>query len=352
MLFADKNALRTQLKVNMLRIRERELLYYTNNCLAISTSAALLAGFAWYGLTEVPFDSNASAVTQTMYLVITTLIMGLELLTVVNATLCAILGPGLALRGPDGSMHNAVQGMMTHYRFTLACFTLGLICFMLSALLYAWMQFDWTLALPMTLLIIYFLFILCALPHLSVAIPFITGNPSRLAPRERTSSHLSCPLLARVPARGPAAHPRRTHTDAGSHPGAWSRRWFTPRCLARAVLDPVADGQVIHPVVACSGHHVTLVSRLSPAAQPSLLLANLQALPAASRGSGDRSLQHTGRRNLERARATVRPAGARADGATGARVRSADGRAQGAVRPPAGISPRNDGNRRHMIDKL
>ena len=43
MLFADKNALRTQLKVNMLRIRERELTYYTNNCLAISTSSALLA---------------------------------------------------------------------------------------------------------------------------------------------------------------------------------------------------------------------------------------------------------------------------------------------------------------------
>ena len=157
MLFADKNALRTQLKVNMLRIRERELSYYTNNCLAISTSSALLAGFAWYGLTEVPFDSNASALMQTFYLVVTTLIMGLELLTVVNATLCAILGPGLALRGPDGSMHNAVAGMMTHYRFTLGCFTIGLVCFMISALLYAWMQFDWTLALPMTLLIIYFL---------------------------------------------------------------------------------------------------------------------------------------------------------------------------------------------------
>ena len=52
MLYADKNALRTQLKVQMLRIREKELMYYTNNCLSISTSAALLAGFAWYGLTE------------------------------------------------------------------------------------------------------------------------------------------------------------------------------------------------------------------------------------------------------------------------------------------------------------
>jgi hypothetical protein len=101
---------------------------------------------------------QADAMTQTLYLVVTTLIMGLELLTVVNATLCAILGPGLALRGPDGSMHTAVNGMMTHYKFTLMCFATGLICFMLSALLYGWMQFPWTLALPMTILICYFLY--------------------------------------------------------------------------------------------------------------------------------------------------------------------------------------------------
>ena len=84
--------------------------------------------------------------------------MGLELLTVVNATLCAILGPGLALRGPDGSMHDAVTGMILHYRFTLACFTMGIIFFMFSALLYAWMQFTWELALPETLVIFYFLY--------------------------------------------------------------------------------------------------------------------------------------------------------------------------------------------------
>ena len=114
--YVKSTTLRTNLKVNMLRIRERELMFFTNNCLSISTSAALLAGFAWYGLTEVPFESDANVVIQTAYLVVTTLIMGLELLTVVNATLCAILGPGLALRGPDGSMHTAVAGMMTHYR--------------------------------------------------------------------------------------------------------------------------------------------------------------------------------------------------------------------------------------------
>ena len=31
------------------------------------------------------------------------------------------------------------------------------ICFMLSALLYGWMQFDWSLAMPMTVLLAYFL---------------------------------------------------------------------------------------------------------------------------------------------------------------------------------------------------
>mmetsp|Transcript_10382 Transcript_10382/g.26984 ORF Transcript_10382/g.26984 Transcript_10382/m.26984 type:complete len:217 (-) Transcript_10382:239-889(-) len=143
MLYADKNALRTNLKVNLLRIRERELTFYTNNCLSISTQAALLAGFAWFGLTEVPWEADANEYVQAVYLVVTTLIMGLQMLTVVNATLVAILGPGLALRGPDGSMHTAVDGMMTHYRFTFASFSLGLVCFQFSALLYHWMQFTW-----------------------------------------------------------------------------------------------------------------------------------------------------------------------------------------------------------------
>mmetsp|Transcript_23391 Transcript_23391/g.78658 ORF Transcript_23391/g.78658 Transcript_23391/m.78658 type:complete len:188 (+) Transcript_23391:106-669(+) len=160
MLYADKNALRTNLKVNLLRIRERELNFYTNNCLSISTQAALLAGFAWYGLTEVPFEPDASDAVQAVYLIVTTLIMGLEMLTVVNATLTAILGPGLALRGPDGSMHRAVDGMMTHYRFTFACFSLGLLCFQFSALLYGWMQFTWDIALPMSILFLSMVYIM------------------------------------------------------------------------------------------------------------------------------------------------------------------------------------------------
>ena len=51
--------------------------------------------------------------------------MGFELIAVLNSTLCSMLGPGLALRGPDGSMHRAVDGLMLEYRLTFLFFTMG-----------------------------------------------------------------------------------------------------------------------------------------------------------------------------------------------------------------------------------
>ena len=37
MLFADKRALETNLQVSLLKIREKELQFYTQNCIAIGT---------------------------------------------------------------------------------------------------------------------------------------------------------------------------------------------------------------------------------------------------------------------------------------------------------------------------
>jgi hypothetical protein len=142
MLFADKNALRTRLKVSLLVIRQRELNFYTNNCISIGTNALFFASFAWWGLTEPPFNELGNDVVQTTYLAITAAIMVLELLATVNATLCSILGPALAIRGPDGAMHQAVDGMVTHYRFTFGCFAIGVFGFELSLVSYMWMLFD------------------------------------------------------------------------------------------------------------------------------------------------------------------------------------------------------------------
>ena len=40
MLFADKRALETNLQVSLLKIREKELQFYTQNCIAIGTQVA------------------------------------------------------------------------------------------------------------------------------------------------------------------------------------------------------------------------------------------------------------------------------------------------------------------------
>ena len=53
MLYADKRALETNLQVSLLKIREKELQFYTQNCIAIGTQAALLSGFAYNGIIQV-----------------------------------------------------------------------------------------------------------------------------------------------------------------------------------------------------------------------------------------------------------------------------------------------------------
>ena len=99
MLFADKRALETNLKVSLLAIREKELNFYTTNCLAVGTQSALLAGFAYSGLTQVAFPHEAPYLIKLLYMLTTTTAMGFELIAVMNTTLLSMVGPGLALRG-------------------------------------------------------------------------------------------------------------------------------------------------------------------------------------------------------------------------------------------------------------
>ena len=174
MLYADKRALETNLKVNLLAIREKELNYYvrsrkilkltpldkiasarpysagssrllfsqSQNCLAIGTQAALLAGFAYSGLTQVAIPLDSEYVLKLLYLLVTTTAMCLELIAVMNTTLLSMMGPGLALRGPDGSMHPAVDGMIEEYQYAYLNFVLGLIAFHFSAALFGWLMFN------------------------------------------------------------------------------------------------------------------------------------------------------------------------------------------------------------------
>lgn len=113
------------------------------NCLAVGTQAALLAGFAYSGLTQVAIPLDSEYVLKLLYLLVSTTAMCLELIAVMNTTLLSMMGPGLALRGPDGSMHPAVDGMIVEYQYAYLNFVLGLIFFHFSAALFSWLMFNW-----------------------------------------------------------------------------------------------------------------------------------------------------------------------------------------------------------------
>ena len=159
MLFADKQALETDLKVSLLAIRERELELYTDNCRNIGAQAALLAGFAYSALTFEMMDvdtvctaelamsrdcdaASESEVFTSLYRLCATLSMMLNFAAAFGSTFVSMLGPGLALRGQDGAMDQAVEGLALEYRTTFLLFLSGIFSFFLCAVLFIGGDYD------------------------------------------------------------------------------------------------------------------------------------------------------------------------------------------------------------------
>ena len=159
MLLADKHNLQQELKLNLLHIEEKELNYYTQNCYTVGTQAALLAGFAFAGLVEVDDtlsdESRLSAhlAMQMGWSVSCVVALCLEIMALVKAMQLSIMGPGLALRGPEGSMTRAVLVMRSEYRGMQRLFYSGLVVFHVTASLYVWMHFKWEAGLLVTAVI-------------------------------------------------------------------------------------------------------------------------------------------------------------------------------------------------------
>ena len=142
MLLADKRDLQNSLKVSLLQIEEKELNFYTNNCMTVGTQAALLAGFAFAAVVEIRYDdvivenqvldAHQKTVLQVLWFVTTVIAMICEIFSLVKAMQLSILGPGLALRGPEGSMTRALVVMRVEFKRVHMLFYGGLWSFLIS----------------------------------------------------------------------------------------------------------------------------------------------------------------------------------------------------------------------------
>jgi hypothetical protein len=166
MLFADKQALETELKVSLLAIRERELTLYAGNSRNIANISCMLAGFAYVTLTfEHGNEDVFSGVTKDekwIYELVAFAALLLNVGSMFGAMACSMLGPGLALRGGDGAMDQAVEGLALEYRTTFAMFLFGVIsyyaCFSIFLMLDTQPGWgDWFLHLALVLCFLLFL---------------------------------------------------------------------------------------------------------------------------------------------------------------------------------------------------
>jgi hypothetical protein len=183
MLYASKRELHASLALEILGVREQELGYYTANINNIGLQASLLAGFAFSTLSshnslevlswiEQPVDQpfviidfavgqtsaqEAKVLLEILYLISTISAMGSTLYTLYVCLITSILGPGLALRGPEGSVDRAVLGLARVNRKVIGSFAFALDLFQFSILVSSFLNFHLISALVCACFSIYYM---------------------------------------------------------------------------------------------------------------------------------------------------------------------------------------------------
>ena len=162
MIAADRQELESRLKQLTLQIREKEVTVFTENFAVISTQSAFLTGLGFSGLTMVPTwarenaDDDPPLFVQDIFYSLVSISIGFNILTLAISSWCMIFGPGLAIRGPDGSMSRAVAGMYQERKWALRFFWAGLIFIMLSGVALGWLKFQFEVSLLITCIFIIF----------------------------------------------------------------------------------------------------------------------------------------------------------------------------------------------------
>ena len=132
MLAADKLLLQSNVKQRATQLREKELNLFNDNFNAVGTQSAVLAGFAMTSFAEIDLPHNAFYAQKACLHLFVTISICANLLCTASTTFVSVWGSGKALRGKDGSMDSAVDGMYAERAFIFACFGVGLITTLLA----------------------------------------------------------------------------------------------------------------------------------------------------------------------------------------------------------------------------
>ncbi|GMH74097.1 hypothetical protein TL16_g06367 [Triparma laevis f. inornata] len=124
----------THVKLKKNEILEKELQFYNAALNTISTSSAVLAGFAFSGLAmSLEYQESEDRKTyRTLFTISSTICVALNLICLCAATFASLFSVRLALRGSGDSVEKSVKCVRGEYKFVLFLFCLGIFAFFMS----------------------------------------------------------------------------------------------------------------------------------------------------------------------------------------------------------------------------
>lgn len=150
MLAADKLQLQTTLKQQATALKEKEFKLHHENLMTVGTQAAVLAGLDVTMLIELTPSPESDWNIDPQFWFVPRTIKFFYYITIVSAfcanilvvgqtTVLSVMGASLALRGPDGSMMTATDGLYDERASVFRAFGYGLASTLCSVILCVWL---------------------------------------------------------------------------------------------------------------------------------------------------------------------------------------------------------------------
>lgn len=178
MLAADRSLLEVNLRQQAIKLREKvgfiskvfilyiksyeiiiliyqELNLYSENFSAMATQAAVLAGFTTTCIIEITIPDTANAYIKGLLHICGIISICSNIACVSLSTITTIWGSGKALRGTDGSMDEAVEGINNERGLIFSAFAIGLAGNLFTILCACFIIMDFPISLVCAGILIY-----------------------------------------------------------------------------------------------------------------------------------------------------------------------------------------------------
>mmetsp|Transcript_2319 Transcript_2319/g.6082 ORF Transcript_2319/g.6082 Transcript_2319/m.6082 type:complete len:226 (+) Transcript_2319:91-768(+) len=152
MLAADKLLLQSNVKQRSIALREKELRLFNTNFSAVGTQAAIMAGFTLTSFVEIDLPPNKPT-AKTMLHTFVTLSICSNFVCVAMVTFVSVWGTGKALRGRDGAMDTAVDGMNAERTLIFSCFAMGVLATLGCLFSAAWVLMETEIAIVSSVIV-------------------------------------------------------------------------------------------------------------------------------------------------------------------------------------------------------